>query len=187
MLFVQDANRKNKRQLTMDNKNESDAVWIGGGQRIAFLRDGEIWVMTADGKNRQQLSHTQGSIEGFTFSPDEKKVVYIKSIPYHGTIRQNPSDLPKATGLRITDMNYRHWDHYVETIVHPFVADVTANGINEGKDIMEGEPYESPVAPFGGSDRLPGAQTLRASPIPAERKKAYNMPFPRIQTSISTV
>lgn len=154
MLFVQDANRKNKRQLTMDNKNESDAVWIGGGQRIAFLRDGEIWVMTADGKNRQQLSHTQGSIEGFAFSPDEKKVVYIKSIPYHGTIRQNPSDLPKATGLRITDMNYRHWDHYVETIAHPFVADVTANGINEGKDIMEGEPYESPVAPFGGIGQL---------------------------------
>ena len=154
MLFVQDANRKNKRQLTMDNKNESDAVWIGGGQRIAFLRDGEIWVMTADGKNRQQLSHTQGSIEGFAFSPDEKKVVYIKSIPYHGTIRQNPSDLPKATGLRITDMNYRHWDHYVETIAHPFVADVTANGINEGKDIMEGEPYEAPVAPFGGIEQI---------------------------------
>ena len=154
MLFVQDANRKNKRQLTMDNKNESDAVWIGGGQRIAFLRDGEIWVMTADGKNRQQLSHTQGSIEGFAFSPDEKKVVYIKSIPYHGTIRQNPSDLPKATGLRITDMNYRHWDHYVETIAHPFVADVTANDIDEGKDIMEGEPYESPVAPFGGIGQI---------------------------------
>lgn len=154
MLFVQDANRKNKRQLTMDNKNESDAVWIGGGQRIAFLRDGEIWVMTADGKNRQQLSHTQGSIEGFAFSPDEKKVVYIKSIPYHGTIRQNPSDLPKATGLRITDMNYRHWDHYLETIAHPFVANVTANGINEGKDIMEGEPYESPVAPFGDIGQL---------------------------------
>lgn len=154
MLFVQDANRKNKRQLTMDNKNESDAVWIGGGQRIAFLRDGEIWVMTADGKNRQQLSHTQGNIEGFAFSPDEKKVVYIKSIPYHGTIRQNPSDLPKATGLRITDMNYRHWDHYVETIAHPFVANVTANGINEGKDIMEGEPYESPVAPFGGIGQI---------------------------------
>ena len=154
MLFVQDVNRKNKRQLTMDNKNESDAIWIGGGQRIAFLRDGEIWVMTADGKNRQQLSHTQGSIEGFAFSPDEKKVVYIKSIPYHGTIRQNPSDLPKATGLRITDMNYRHWDHYVETIAHPFVADVTANGINEGNDIMEGEPYESPVAPFGGIGQI---------------------------------
>lgn len=154
MLFVQDANGKNKRQLTMDNKSERDVAWIEGGQRIAFLREGEIWMMTPDGKNRQQLSHTQGSIEGFAFSPNGKKVVFIKSIPYHGTIRQNPSDLPKATGLRITDMNYRHWDHYVETIAHPFVADVTANGINEGKDIMEGEPYEAPVAPFGGIEQI---------------------------------
>ena len=179
MLFVQDANRKNKRQLTMDNKNESDAVWIGGGQRIAFLRDGEIWVMTADGKNRQQLSHTQGSIEGFTFSPDEKKVVYIKSIPYHGTIRQNPSDLPKATGLRITDMNYRHWDHYVETIVHPFVADVTANGINEGKDIMEGEPYESPVAPFGGIGQIAWSTDSKSIAYTSRKKEG-------IQYAIST-
>ena len=154
MLFVQDANGKNKRQLTMDNKSERDVAWIEGGQRIAFLREGEIWMMTPDGKNRQQFSHTQGSIEGFAFSPNGKKVVFIKSIPYHGTIRQNPSDLPKATGLRITDMNYRHWDHYVETIAHPFVADVTANGINQGKDIMEGEPYEAPVAPFGGIEQI---------------------------------
>lgn len=154
ILYIQDINGKNKRQLTSDNKSESDATWIESGKRIAFLRDGEIWAMSPDGNNRKQLSHTEGTIEGFSFSPDGKKVVYIKSIPYHGTIRETPSDLPKATGLLITDMNYRHWDHYVQTITHPFVANITQEGIQEGKDIMQGQPFEAPVAPFGGIEQI---------------------------------
>lgn len=154
ILYIQDINGKNKRQLTSDNKSESDATWIESGKRIAFLRDGEIWAMSPDGNNRKQLSHTEGTIEGFSFSPDGKKVVYIKNIPYHGTIRETPSDLPKATGLLITDMNYRHWDHYVQTIAHPFVANITQEGMQEGKDIMQGQPFEAPVAPFGGIEQI---------------------------------
>ncbi len=154
MLFVQNVNGKNRVQLTQDTKNESDAVWIEGGRKIAFLRGGEIWTMTPEGKDRRQLTKTNGSIEGFVFSPDGSKVIMIKSIPYHGTIRETPVDLPKATGRLITDMNYRHWDHYVETIAHPFVANVTPDGISNEKDIMAGEPYESPVAPFGGIEQM---------------------------------
>ena len=154
MLFVQNVNVKNRVQLTQDTKNESDAVWIEGGRKIAFLRGGEIWTMTPEGKDRRQLTKTNGSIEGFVFSPDGSKVIMIKSIPYHGTIRETPVDLPKATGRLITDMNYRHWDHYVETIAHPFVANVTPDGISNEKDMMAGEPYESPVAPFGGIEQM---------------------------------
>jgi len=154
MLFVQNVNGKNRVQLTQDTKNESDAVWIEGGRKIAFLRGGEIWTMTPEGKDRRQLTKTNGSIEGFVFSPDGSKVIMIKSIPYHGTIRETPADLPKATGRLITNMNYRHWDHYVETIAHPFVANVTPDGISNEKDIMNGEPYESPVAPFGGIEQM---------------------------------
>ena len=154
MLFVQNVNGKNRVQLTQDTKNESDAVWIEGGRKIAFLRGGEIWTMTPEGKDRRQLTKTNGSIEGFVFSPDGSKVIMIKSIPYHGTIRETPADLPKATGRLITNMNYRHWDHYVETIAHPFVANVTPDGISNEKDIMDGEPYESPVAPFGGIEQM---------------------------------
>ena len=103
--------------------------------------------VSADGSNRKQLTQSDIDIEGFRFSPDRKRVVLIKSIPYYGTIKQKPSDLPKATGMVITDMNYRHWDHYVTTNAHPFVADVTAEGVGAGVDVLDGEPYESPLAP----------------------------------------
>ena len=58
---------------------------------------------------------------------------------------------------------YRHWDHYVESIQHPFVADVTAEGIGQGRDLLEGEPYECPLEPFGGIEQLawsPDSKTI---------------------------
>ena len=154
VIYVMDANGKDNKMLTTSNKSETDAVWINNGEKIAYLCDGQIWTMNADGTGRKQLSNDKTGIDGFIFSPDEKKVILIKQLPYHGIIKKNPSDLPKATGMLITDMNYRHWDEYVKSIPHPFVADVTTNGISEGKDIMEGEPYECPTKPFGGIEQL---------------------------------
>lgn len=154
ILYVMDSNGKNQRKLTMTDKNETDAAWIENGRKIAYLSDGQLWKMNPDGTNRQQLTRSKHDIEGFRFSPDGQKVILIKSIAYHGSIKENPSDLPLATGRLITDMNYRHWDHYVETIPHPFVAKVNTNGVDEGTDIMDGEPFECPVAPFGGIEQI---------------------------------
>ena len=154
VIYVMNADGKNARQLTTSAKSESSPAWLDNNT-IAFLYEGQVWTMNADGTNRKKLSSSDIEIEGFRFSPDRKKVLLIKSLPYHGTIKKNPSDLPKASGRLITDMNYRHWDHYVETIAHPFVVEVTANGISKNDiDIIEGEPYESPLAPFGGIEQF---------------------------------
>ncbi len=154
VIYVMDADGKNNRRLTTSSKNETDPVWIDGGRRIAFLTGGQIWTMDINGSDRRQMTRDKSDIEGFKFSPDGKKVILIKSMPFHEIIKENPSDLPKATGRRVTDLAYRHWDHYVESIQHPFVADVTSMGITEGKDILEGEPFECPMEPFGGVEQL---------------------------------
>ena len=108
VLYIMDADGKNKKLLTTSEKNETDAAWISGGQRIAFLCDGQLWSMNAEGGDRKQLTNSKIDIEGFKFSPDEKHVILIKFLDYHGSIKANPSDLPKATGRIVTDMNYRH-------------------------------------------------------------------------------
>lgn len=154
---------KTQKKLTPAGKSQSDATWIANGKRIAFLQDGQIWSMAADGSDCKQLTKSSTDIEGFKFSPDEKSVILIKSIAYNGSIKKNPDDLPLATGRLVTDLNYRHWDHYVESIPHPFLAKVTENGIDEGIDIMKGEPYECPMAPFGGIEQLnwsPDSKTI---------------------------
>ena len=138
--------------LTTGSKSETDPTWYQG--KIAFLSGGQIWTMNADGSERKQISKTSKDIEGFKFSPDGKKVILLHSIDFHEIIQKNPDDLPKASGRLVTDLMYRHWDHYVESIQHPYVAEVTTDGIKDGIDILEGEPYECPMEPFGGMEQL---------------------------------
>ena len=144
--------------LTTGTKSETDPTWLNG--KIAFLSGGQLWTMNADGSDRKQISKTSKDIEGFKFSPDGSKVILLHSIDYHEVIQKNPDDLPKATGRLVTDLMYRHWDHYVESIQHPFVTNVTMdNGDlkidNDSEvDILEGEPYECPMEPFGGMEQL---------------------------------
>ena len=50
---------------------------------------------------------------------------------------------------------YKHWDEWVETIPHPFVASFDGTAIGETViDILEGEPFECPMKPFGGTADL---------------------------------
>lgn len=154
MLYTQTADGKQQTVLTTSAKSETDPAWIEGGKRIAFLTDGQLWSMAPDGTDRRQLTKSDIDIEGFKFSPDGKKVILIKSLPYHESIKKNPEDLPLATGRLVTDLNYRHWDHYVESIPHPFVANVTEQGVAEGVDMLKDEPYECPMTPFGGVEQL---------------------------------
>ena len=155
VLYVTNADGSGQQLLTTGGKNDTDAAWLRDG-RIAFITGGEIWAMNADGTGRRQLSRTEGSVEGFKFSPDNSKVVILKSIPFHEVIKKNPDDLPKATGRLVTDLMYRHWDHYVESIQHPFVYNVGEDFAigAAGTDILEGEPFECPMEPFGGIEQL---------------------------------
>lgn len=169
-----DSDGKNNKMLTTSAKSETDAVWIKDGQKIAFLCDGQIWEMNPDGSGRKQLTNDKTGIDGFKFSPDEKYVILIKQIPYHGIIKEKPEDLPLTTGRVITDMNYRHWDEYVESIPHPYLAEVTSNGIGEGTDIMKDEPYECPVKPFGGAEQLAWSTDSKTIAYTSRKKTGIN-------------
>ena len=164
VLYVMNSDGTGQKKLTTTAKSETDAAWIDNGQRIAFLTGGQLWTVKPDGSERKQLTNDKTEIEGFKFAPDGKHIILLKSLPYHGSIKENPSDLPKATGRLVTDMNYRHWDHYVESITHPFVATRQADGtFDAGKDLLEGEPFECPTAPFGGIEQLawsPDSRTI---------------------------
>lgn len=174
VIYIMDSDGKNNKMLTTSAKSETDAVWIKGGQKIAFLCDGQIWEMNPDGSGRKQLTNDKTGIDGFKFSPDEKYVILIKQIPYHGIIKEKPEDLPLTTGRVITDMNYRHWDEYVESIPHPYLAEVTSNGIGEGTDIMKGEPYECPVKPFGGAEQLAWSTDSKTIAYTSRKKTGIN-------------
>ena len=171
VICIMDKDGKNIRQLTTGLKSESDPVWIEGGKKIAFICGGQLFSMNANGSERRQLTKDETGIDGFKFSPDGKKIILIKQIPFHESIKENPSDLPQATGRLVTDLNYRHWDEYVETIPHPFLADVTENGIEAGVDMLAGEPFECPMKPFGGVEQLDWSRDSKSIAYTCRKKK----------------
>jgi Tol biopolymer transport system component len=61
------------RKLT---SNSSQPDWKSDGTRIAFVRDGDIWVMNADGSHQRRLTHDR-AIEGNpVWSPDGTKIAF---------------------------------------------------------------------------------------------------------------
>ena len=160
-LYVMDIDGQNLRQITNTPKSESNYEWIDGGKKIAFIytEDGEgktpqLWTMNADGGGRNCVSDVEDGIEGFVFSPDEKRVVMITQVKYGQTPQDIYPDLDKANARVIDDMMYKHWDEWVTTIPHPIVADFDGSKAGNVKDVLEGEPYESPMKPWGGIESL---------------------------------
>ncbi len=145
--------------LTNSTSNESNAMWRPDGERIGFLSSAsgtnQLWEMDADGADLQQVSDINGGISGFKYSPDGSKVFYIKSVKLDENVHDLYPDLPKANARIETDLMYRHWDEWHDyAYEHIFVTDYSDGQLAEGTDIMKGEPYDSPMNPFGGVEQI---------------------------------
>lgn len=158
VIYVMNADGTNNLLLTTTADSEMEPAWIKGGSKIAFLSAAsgsmQLWEMNPDGSERKQLSAYEGGIDGFKFSPDESKVLFIAQVKYGKRTSDLYPDLDKASGRVITDLMYKHWDEWVESIPHPFVAAFDGNQVGEATDILKDEPYESPMKPFGGIEQL---------------------------------
>lgn len=158
VIYVMNADGTNNLLLTTTADSEMEPAWIKGGSKIAFLSAAsgsmQLWEMNPDGSERKQLSAYEGGIDGFKFSPDESKVLFIAQVKYGEHTSDLYPDLDKASGRVITDLMYKHWDEWVESIPHPFVATFDGNQVGEATDILKDEPYESPMKPFGGIEQL---------------------------------
>jgi Dipeptidyl aminopeptidases/acylaminoacyl-peptidases len=158
VIYVMDEDGGNAKLLTRTSKSEHSPVWIDN-DHIAFLSVSkgvqQIFSMDADGKHRRQLSFTDKDVEGFLFSPDLKNVLMVMSVPNPLVKETQYEDLPKASGMIADDLMFRHWDTWVTTLPHPFLAAFDGKRVaDKSVDLLEGEPYESPLLPFGGVEQF---------------------------------
>ena len=160
VIYTINADGTGERLLTKGSGSENAPKYIKRGAKIAFLaadNDGvsQLWMMNNDGSDRRQISFLKNSIDDYAFSPDGKKVLLIQSVKYGERTSDLYPDLDKASGKVIDEVIFRHWDEYVENIPHPFIADFDGEKVSESvTDILEGEPYECPMKPFGGVEQL---------------------------------
>ena len=154
VIYVMNADGSNNTLLTKTAASEGEPAWIKGGKKLAFVSGGQVWEMNPDGTERKQLSNYEGGIDGYMFSPDETKILFISQVKYGQTTADKHPDLDKASGLVIDDLMYKHWDEWVQTVPHPFVASFDGNQVGAATDVLEGEPFESPLKPFGGIEQF---------------------------------
>ena len=159
VIYLMNADGTGNTLLTTTADSESEPSFSIDGKRIFFLskdKEGkqQIFDMKTDGTDRRQLSHSEKDVEGYAFSPDQKKVILIHQVDDYTAIEKPYDDLPQATGMVIKNYNYRHWDHYVTSIPHLFVGSFDGSVINNETDILKGEPYECPMLPFGGTEQF---------------------------------
>ena len=143
-------------QITTTPASEAQAIWRPDGKKIAFLYPADdvmqIFECDLDGSNRTQLTHAESDINGFSYSPDGKHLLYTRNVRLDPTIEQRYPDLPKANAMIYDDLMYRHWDAWSDgTYAHLFIAPVDKP--DEAIELLKDEKFHAPVPPFGGMEQ----------------------------------
>jgi dipeptidyl aminopeptidase/acylaminoacyl peptidase len=101
------------------------------------------------GPQKKQISHVEGGINGFEYSPDGSKVFYLKDVKFKKTPKEIYPDLPLANVRIIDDLMYRHWNNWEDEFrSHIFVAGYEQGKLSNSYDILEGEPWDAPLSPY---------------------------------------
>ncbi len=170
-------------RLTKTSASESNIRWIDEGKKLAFLKYDEnlkstqIFVMDADGGAEKRISDVENGIECFEISTDQTKIIYGSPIDAFNKDEELFKDLPNTTGRVVDDLMYKHWDEWVTKIPHPFVADFSLDGISNAEDIMEGEPFECPMRPFGGAEAFAWAPDSKSLVYVSRKLKGMDYAF----------
>lgn len=163
------------RLLTRTSRNETSPAWIDNNT-IAFLapdRKGvqQVWSMELNGKHRKQLSESDRNIDGFLFAPDMSHVLLVMNVP-NPLVPEHPyEDLPKSSAKIANDLMFRHWDSWTTELPHPFIASVKDGKVMaDAIDLLQDEPFESPMLPFGGIEQFAWSPDSRSLAYTCRKK-----------------
>ncbi|MBU0763930.1 MAG: S9 family peptidase [Bacteroidetes bacterium] len=140
-------------QLTGFPGPEFNQRWTPDGARIGFLctesDSVQLWEMNPDGTGIHRVSLLDGDLNSFEYSPDGSKILYTMDVKADKAPAEIYQDLPLADVRIIDDLMYRHWNRWHDyKYSHIFFASFRDGVISEGKDIMEGERWDAPLAPY---------------------------------------
>lgn len=174
-LYVTDIDTKKAVRLTFTPESEYNAQWRPDGKKIGYLSSKggsmQIWEMNPDGTGKVKISDVKGGVTGFKYAPDMSKILFTKEVKLDKTVHDIYPDLPKSTGRIYTDLMYRHWDTWVDSYSHIFVANFDGEKLGKATDIMLDEPYESPMKPFGGMEQITFTPDSKSIAYTCRKKK----------------
>ena len=133
----------------------SSPAWSSDGRYIYYMDGGQVWKIRTNGHNKEQVTDIEG-LESFGIAPTDDVMFYTKKVHVvdikGGDIY---ADADKSKARIYDDLMVRHWDYWDEgDYSHIFVAKLNGEVVKEGEDIMEGEPWDAPLAPYFDSEEI---------------------------------
>ncbi len=176
-LYVMPVEGGEAQRLTTTAQSEFNPVWMDEST-VMYCRGSQILSMNIDSKKESVVAECERGFEGFKLAPDGKSMVYISTIPVERPDHINKlyEGLDKTTGRINEDLMYRHWDNWVDEIPHIYYVTLT-NGkadMDNAKDILNGEPYESPMRPWGGTEQYNYSPDSKTIAYTCRKKTGYD-------------
>ncbi len=161
-LYLVKVDGSETKQITDDNKADYNPRWSKDSKELAFIstrKDDtpQIFVYNITSGVYTQITNSDmevcaDGIGNMGWSPDNSKFFFTAEVQYKDGLREMYPELDKAEVRIYDEVPVRHWDHWEDNMAsHLFVID--RNG-GEPKDMMEGEPWETPLSPFGGVEEI---------------------------------
>ncbi len=159
-LYLTEPTGEQHTRLTDGTESVYDAQWRPDGKKIGYLsaKSGsmQLWEMNPDGSGRIQITFEEGGISNWHYAPNMMYISFTKEVKSETSLADKHEDLPKATGKVYDNLMFRHWTQWHDYhYSHVFIASyVPGSPVSGSVDIMDGEPYDSPLAPFGGGESI---------------------------------
>jgi len=161
------ANGGTAKRISDGKSSLYEAQWRPDGKKIGFLSPEtgtmQMYEMNPDGSEVQRVSDFPQDISNFHYSPDMQYISFTMEVKVEESLADKHPDLPNATGRAYDNLMFRHWTQWHEySYQHVMISKYNAKAGEPYTDIMEGEAFDAPMTPFGGSEQIAWAPNSKS-------------------------
>lgn len=105
---------KHERPLVSGEGSSGNPRWSPDGRQIAFISDRakhkrQLWLLSFEGGEAQQLTETEGDIADFRWSPDGKRIAFLMADPPSAEERERAQRKQDAIEVDANPRNQNVW------------------------------------------------------------------------------
>ena len=144
-LWIVDVATGESHALTSAKKSSTNAAWSSDGKWIAFLSDRpgqikdtpegkkQLYVISADGGEAQQITKTENDVNAFDWAPDSRRIAFSMSDPEPKTLKDRKE--------KYGEYSVVHSDYQMAHLWIIDLPDDSANAAPEAKRLTEGDAF----------------------------------------------
>lgn len=149
-LYVSNIKSGESIRISEDGVNAYNACFDGGGNLI-YSKDGVVFHSLL----RKSLGQDNEEYSNLLPSPNGQWMAFSRSVKFNTPKADLYPELTKSTALIYDDLMFRHWNTWEDGYAnHVFIGRMSPAGIDQEKDLLSKEPFDSPTMPDGGVEDM---------------------------------